>query len=60
MPEQPEQQASLEKLDVEIELAKRELRLAEVRKQIARTELDVVSLRETLRLQLSGEVLTHH
>jgi hypothetical protein len=60
MPEQTEQQASLEKLDVEIELAQRELRLAEVRKEIARTELEVVSLRETLRLQLSGEVLTHH
>jgi hypothetical protein len=55
-----EQQISLEKLDVEIELAERELRLAEVKKEIARTELEVVSLRETLRLQLSSEVLTHH
>jgi hypothetical protein len=60
MQAQPDQQISLDKLDVEIELAQQELRLAEVRKEIARTELEVVSLRETLRLQLTGEVLTHH
>ena len=54
------QQVSLEKLDVEIEIAEQELRLAAVRKEIARTELEIITLRESLRLQLTAEVLPHH
>jgi hypothetical protein len=51
------QQVSLERLDSEIEIAERELRLTEVRKEIARTELEIITLRESLRLQLRSEVL---
>jgi hypothetical protein len=48
----PEQEALLQKLDVELALADRQLRLALVRKQIAETEIDVIALQHTLRQQL--------
>jgi hypothetical protein len=55
-----EQEAQLENLDAELAIADKHLRLAQVRKQIAETELDVVGLRQTLQQQLSTEVSIVH
>ncbi len=55
-----EQEAQLENLDAELSIADKQLRLAQVRKQIAETELDVVGLRQTLQQQLSTEVGVVH
>jgi hypothetical protein len=55
-----EQEAQLENLDAELAIADKQLRLAQVRKQIAETELDVVGLRQTLEQQLSTEVTVAH
>jgi hypothetical protein len=55
-----EQEAQLENLDAELAIADKQLRLAQVRKQIAETELDVVGLRQTLQQQLSSEVTVVH
>ena len=55
-----EQEAQLENLDAELAIADKQLRLAQVRKQIAETELDVVGLRQTLEQQLSTEVSVAH
>jgi hypothetical protein len=55
-----EQEAQLENLDAELSIADKQLRLAQVRKQIAETELDVVGLRQTLHQQLSTEVSVVH
>jgi hypothetical protein len=55
-----EQEAQLENLDAELAIADKQLRLAQVRKQIAETELDVVGLRQTLQQQLSTEVSVIH
>ena len=55
-----EQEAQLENLDAELAIADKQLRLAQVRKQIAETELDVVGLRQTLQQQLSTEVSVVH
>ncbi len=55
-----EQEAQLENLDAELSIADKQLRLAQVRKQIAETELDVVGLRQTLQQQLSTEVAVVH
>ena len=55
-----EQEAQLENLDAELAIADKQLRLAQVRKQIAETELDVVGLRQTLQQQLSTETSVVH
>jgi hypothetical protein len=55
-----EQEAQLENLDAELAIADKQLRLAQVRKQIAETELDVVGLRQTLQQQLATEVSVTH
>jgi hypothetical protein len=55
-----EQEVQLENLDAELAIADKQLRLAQVRKQIAETELDVVGLRQTLQQQLSTEVSVVH
>jgi len=55
-----EQEAQLENLDAELSIADKQLRLAQVRKQIAETELDVVGLRQTLHQQLATEVSVVH
>jgi hypothetical protein len=55
-----EQEAQLENLDAELAIADKQLRLAQVRKQIAETELDVVGLRQTLQQQLATEVSVIH
>jgi len=55
-----EQEAQLEDLDAELAIADKQLRLAQVRKQIAETELDVVGLRQTLQQQLATEVSVIH
>ena len=55
-----EQEVQLENLDAELAIADKQLRLAQVRKQIAETELDVVGLRQTLQQQLSTEVTVVH
>ena len=54
-----EQEAQLENLDAEIAIADKQLRLAQVRKQIAETELDVVGLRQTLQQNLSDGIAVH-
>jgi hypothetical protein len=55
-----EQEAQLENLDAELAIADKQLRLAQVRKQIAETELDVVGLRQTLQQQLATEITVVH
>ena len=54
-----EQEAQLENLDAELAIADKQLRLAQVRKQIAETELDVVGLRQTLQQNLSDGIAVH-
>ena len=46
-----EQEAQLEKLEAELAIAEKQLRLAQVRKQIVETEIDVIGLRQTLQQQ---------
>jgi len=57
----PEQEAQLSHLDLEIQIAEKQLRVAQVKKLIAETELDIVGLRQTLQQQLGEEtkVLTY-
>ena len=47
----PEQETQLERLEVEIQIADKHLRLVQIKKQIAETELDIVGLQQTLRQQ---------
>ena len=51
----PEQEAQLQFLETEIQIADKNLRLVQVRKQIAETELDIIGLQQTLRQQLGEE-----
>jgi len=50
----PEQEAQLQRLEVEIQIADKHLRLVQVKKQIAETELDIVGLQQTLRQQIEN------
>ena len=47
----PEQESQLQRLEAEIQIADKHLRLVQVKKQIAETELDIVGLQNTLRQQ---------
>jgi hypothetical protein len=49
----PEQELQLQDLDVELQIAEKRLRVAAVKKQIAETELDVLTLNEELQHRLS-------
>jgi hypothetical protein len=50
----PEQEAQLQRLEVDIQIADKHLRLVQVKKQIAETELDIVGLQQTLRQQIEN------
>jgi hypothetical protein len=54
----PEQEAQLQHLETEIQIADRNLRLVQVKKQIAETELDIIGLHQTLKQQLDAGVRT--
>jgi hypothetical protein len=47
-----EQEKQVEYLDAEIQIAEKQLRVTEVKKRIAETELDIVGLQQTLQQQL--------
>ena len=47
-----EQERQVEFLDAEIQIAEKQLRVTEVKKRIAETELDIVGLQQTLQQQL--------
>jgi hypothetical protein len=53
----PEQEAQLQRLETEIQIAEKHLRLVQVKKQIAETELDIVGLQQTLRQQRENPVV---
>jgi hypothetical protein len=48
-----EQEQQLETLDVEIQIAEKQLRIAAIKKQIAETELDVLGLNQELQNRLN-------
>jgi hypothetical protein len=52
----PEQELQLQDLDVELQIAEKRLRVAAVKKQIAETELDVLTLNEELQHRLNQGV----
>ena len=52
----PEQENQIEHIDTELQIAGKQLRLAQVKKQIAETELDIVGLQQTLQQQLGEKV----
>jgi hypothetical protein len=49
-----EQEAQLERLETELKIADKQLRLVQVKKQIAETELDILGLHQTLQQQTEG------
>jgi len=46
----------LQELEAEITIADKQLRLAQVKKQIAETELDIIGLQQTLKQHMDDEV----
>jgi hypothetical protein len=50
----PEQEAQLERLETELAIADKQLRLVQVKKQIAETELDILGLHQTLLQHTEG------
>jgi hypothetical protein len=48
----PQQETQMQNLEAEIQIAERQLRFVQVKKQIAETELDIVGLQQTLQQQL--------
>jgi hypothetical protein len=52
----PEQEKQLEHFDTEIQIAEKQLRLSQIKKQIAEIELDIVGLQQTLQQQLGERV----
>ena len=51
----PEQEKQLEFLDAEIQIFEKQLRVSEVKKRIAETELEIVSLQQSLQQHLREE-----
>ena len=49
----PEQEQQLQNLDVEIQIAEKQLRVAAIKKQIVETELDIVGLHRELEQHLN-------
>ena len=47
-----EQERQVEFLDAEIQIVEKQLRVTEVKKRIAETELDIIGLQQTLQQQL--------
>lgn len=54
----PEQEKQLEYLDAEIQIFEKQLRVSEVKKRIAETELEIVSLQQNLQQHLREEMPT--
>lgn len=52
-----EQEQQLQHLDVEIQIAEKQLRVASIRKEIAQVELDMGILQRDLREQLRGSLV---
>jgi hypothetical protein len=52
----PEQEQQIQHFDTELQIAEKQLRLAQIKKQIAETELDIVGLQQTLHQQLGDRV----
>lgn len=52
----PEQQTQLEFLDAEIQIFEKQLRVSEVKKRIAETELEVAGLQQSLQQHLREEI----
>jgi hypothetical protein len=52
----PEQERRVEFLDAEIQIVEKQLRVTEVRKRIAETELDIAGLQQTLQQQIREEI----
>ena len=52
----PEQERQVQFLDAEIQIFEKQLRVSEVKKRIAETELEIVSLQQTLQQQLRDEI----
>jgi hypothetical protein len=48
----PEQEVQMQRLDAEIQIADKQLRLVQVKKQIAETELDIFGLQQALQQHL--------
>ena len=48
----PEQEEQLQRLDVEIQIAEKQLRVAAIKKQIAETELDILGLHQELQQRM--------
>ncbi len=53
----PDQERQLQHFETEIQIAEKQLRLTQIKKQIAEAELDIVGLQQTLQQQLGGEVV---
>lgn len=51
-----EQEQTLQSLDVEIQIAEKQLRVAAIRKQIAETELDILGLHQELQQRMHDGV----
>jgi hypothetical protein len=51
-----EQEQTLQSLDVEIQIAEKQLRVAAIRKQIAETELDILGLHQELQQRMNQDV----
>jgi hypothetical protein len=51
-----EQEQTLQSLDVEIQIAEKQLRVAAIRKQIAETELDILGLHQELHQRMNQDV----
>ena len=54
----PEQEAQLQHLETELAIADKQLRLSQVKKQIAETELDIIGLQQTLQQQLEATAVS--
>ena len=52
----PEQEQQLQHFEIEIQIAEKQLRLSQIKKQTAETELDIVGLQQTLQQQLGDRV----
>ena len=51
-----EQELQLQDLDVELQIAEKRLRVAAIKKQIAETELDVLTLNQEIQARLNHEL----
>ena len=49
----PEQEHQLQNLDVDIQIAEKQLRVAAIKKQIVETELDILSLHHELEQRMN-------